>query len=71
MNVQDEEQPAVEDDGTSTGHQGGRIHSISSFERLMHNRLDSFVENQRDLHNLCVTNFQNFDNRFQSMDARF
>ena len=34
-------------------------------------RQDGFAENQRNLHNLCVSNFQNFDNRFQSMDTRF
>jgi len=45
--------------------------SMSSFERYMVNRLDGFVENQRNLHDLCVSNFQNFDNRFQSIDTRF
>ena len=39
--------------------------------RLMVNRLDSFAENQRNLHDLCVSNFQRIDNRFDSMDARF
>ena len=72
VNVQDEEQP-VADLGaeTSVGHQGNRIPSMSSFERLMVNRLDRFAKNQRNLHDLCVTNFQNFDNKFQSMDTRF
>ena len=37
----------------------------------MVNRLDGFAKNQRNLHDLCVSNFQNFDNRFQSMDTRF
>jgi len=44
---------------------------MSSFERYMVNRLDGFAENQRNLHGLCVTNFQSIDNRFQSMDTRF
>jgi len=44
---------------------------MSSFESFMVNRLDNFAENQRNLHDLCVTNFQNFDNRFQSMDTCF
>jgi len=35
------------------------------------NKLDGFAENQRNLHDLCVSNFQNFDNRFQSMDTQF
>ena len=41
------------------------------FERLMVNRLDSLAENQRNLHDLCVSNFQRIDNMFDSMDARF
>jgi len=44
---------------------------MSSFENYMVNRVDSFAANQTNLHDLCVTNFQNFDNRFQSMDTRF
>jgi len=71
MNVQNEEQPSTNNVGTSVGHQGDRIPSMSSFERFMVNRLDSFPENQRNLHDLCVTNFQNIDNKFQSMDTRF
>jgi len=57
--------------GTSAGHQGGGTPSMSSFESYMVNRLDGFAENQRNLHNLCVSNFQNFDNRFQSIDTWF
>ena len=45
--------------------------TMSSFERLMVNRLDSFAENQRSLHDLCVSNFQRIDTRFDNMDARF
>jgi len=44
---------------------------MSPFERLMVNRIDSFAENQRNLHDLCVSNFQRIDNRFNSMDACF
>jgi len=50
---------------------GERITSISPFERLMLSRIDSFAENHRNLHEFCATNFQNFDDRFQSMNARF
>ena len=52
-------------------HQGERMQTMSPFERLMVNRLDSFVENQRSLHDLCVSNFQRIDTRFDNMDARF
>jgi len=57
MDIHNEEQPAADDAGTSAGHQGERILSMSPFERLMVNRLDGFAENQRNLHDLCVSNF--------------
>ena len=57
--------------GPSAGHQGDEMPSMSSFERYMVNRLDGFAKNQRNLHVLCVTNFQSIDNRFNSMDTRF
>jgi len=44
---------------------------MSSFERYMVNRLDGFAKNQRNLRVLCVSNFQNIDNRFNNMDSRF
>jgi len=53
------------------GNQEIAMPTMSSFERYMVNRLDSFRENQRNLHDLCLSNFQNIDNRFNSMDARF
>jgi len=72
IDVPDEEQPATDfGAGTSVGHQGEMTSSMSSFESYMVNKLDGFAENQRNLHDLCVSNFQNFDNRFQSMDTRF
>jgi len=57
--------------GTSAGNQGDEMPFMSSFERYMVNRLDGFAENQRNLHDLCVSNFQNIDNRFNNMDTRF
>jgi len=42
--------------------------SMSSFERLMVNRMDTFVENQRNLHELCESRFQHMDSRFQTLD---
>ena len=72
MDIPDAKQPATDFGvGTSVGHQGDRTPSMSSFERYMVNKLDGFAENQRNLHDLCVSNFQNFDNRFQSMDTHF
>ena len=57
--------------GTSAGNQGDEMPSMSSFERYMVNRLDGFAENQRNLHDLCVNNFQSIDIRFNNMDTRF
>jgi len=74
MDFQREDQPEThQDDGPSAGaeSQEERMQTMSPFERLMVNRLDSFAENQRNLHDLCVSNFQRIDNRFDSMDARF
>ena len=72
MDIHNEEQPATNFDvGTSAGHQRDEIPFMSSFERYMVDRLDGFAKNQRNLHDLCVTNFQSIDNRFQSMDTRF
>jgi len=64
---------AHQDAGPSagTGNQEERMQTLSPFARLMFNRLDSFEENQRNLHDLCVSNFQRIDNRFDSIDARF
>ena len=74
MDVQHEDPTEdFQDAGPSAadGHQGERMPTMSSFERLMMNRLDSFAENQRSLHDLCVSNFQRIDTRFDNMDARF
>jgi len=64
---------AHQDAGPSAGagNQEERMQTMSPFERLMMNRLDNFEENQRNLHDLCVNNFQRIDNRFDSMDACF
>ena len=74
MDVQHEDPTeAFQDAGPSTedGNQRERMQTMSPFERLMVKRLDSFVENQRSLHDLCVSNFQRIDTRFDNMDARF
>jgi len=58
MDFHHEEQPETNQDaGTSAGNQGDEMSSMSSFERYMVNRLDEFAENQRNLHDLCVSNF--------------
>jgi len=72
MDINHEEQPATNfGAGTNAGDQGDKMPSMSSFEKYMVNRLDGFAGNQRNLHDLCVSNFQSIDNRFNSMDTRF
>jgi len=72
MDFHHEEQPESNlGVGTSAGNQGDEMPFMSSFERYLVNRLDGFAENQRNLHDLCVSNFQSIDNRFNSMDTRF
>jgi len=74
MDFQHEDLPEEHQDAglsAGVGNQEERMQTMSSFERLKVNRLDSFAENQRNLHYLCVSNFQRFDNRFDSMNARF
>jgi len=72
MDFPDAKQPATNFGvGTSVGHQEDETPLMSSFESYMANRLDGFAENQRNLQDLCFSNFHNFDNRFQSMDTRF
>jgi len=72
MDIHHEEQPATNFGvGTSAGDQGDEMPSMSSFERYMVNRLDGFAENQRNLHDLYVSNIQSIDNRFNNMDTRF
>ena len=69
MDFHHEEQPETNHGaGTSAGNQWDEMSSMSSFEIYMVNRLDGFAENQRNLHDLCVSNFQNIDNRFNNMD---
>jgi len=74
MDFQHEDVPeAHQDAGPSAGAgiQEERMQTMSPFERLMVNKLDSFEETQRNFHDLCVSNFQRIDNRFDSMDAHF
>ena len=74
MDFQHEDQPEAHQDAgpsANAGNKEERVQTMSPFKRFMVNRLDSFAENQRNLHDLCVNNFQRIDNRFDSMDARF
>jgi len=74
IDFQHEDLPKAHQDvgpSVGAGNQEERMQFMSSFEELMMNRLDSFAENQRNFHDLCVSNFQRIDNRFDNMDAHF
>jgi len=71
VDAQEEHAAADIGAGTSAGNQRERILSMFPFERFMVNRMDNFSENQRNLHEFCATNFQNFDDIFHSMDTHF
>ena len=72
MDFQHEDQPETNQDaGPSARNQEEGKPTMSSFERYVVNRLDGFAENQRNLHDQCISNFQSIDNRFNNMDARF
>jgi len=72
VEFQHEDQPEINQDvGPSVGNQEDGLPTMSSFERYTVNRLDGFAENQRNVHDLCVSNFHSIDNRFNNMDSRF
>jgi len=74
MDFQQEDQPEGNQDAepsVSAGNQEDIMQTMSPFERFIVNRFDSFAENQRNLHDLCVSSFQRIANRFDSMDAYF
>jgi len=64
-------------DEPAVGNQEGEHHDInmdermpnmSSFERQMINRMDTFVDNQRNLYEMCESRFTNMDTRFSTLD---
>jgi len=44
--------------------------TMSPFERLMINRMDTSVENQRNLHDLYESRFNHMDSRFSNLDEQ-
>ena len=69
---EDAEEPAAAENARPTADiVEERITSMTSFERLVINRMDSLAENQNNLLELCQNMFKLFDEKFQGMDARF
>jgi len=66
-----QDEPAVE---TQEGehhdiNMAKRMSTMSSFERLMINRMDT-VDNQRNLYDMCESKFNNMDTRFSTLDEQ-
>ena len=56
--------------GPSDGYMGERMTTMSPFERLMINRMDTFAENQKNLHDLCESRFNHMDSHFSNLDEQ-
>ena len=54
--------------GHNDAYIGERMTTMSPFEILMINRMDTFAENQRNLHDLCESRFNHMDSRFSTLD---
>jgi len=54
--------------GHNDAYMGEMMTTMSAFERLMVNRMDSFAENQRNLHDLCESRFNHMDSCFSTLD---
>ena len=67
-----QEEPAAETQevGPSDGYMGERVTTMSPFERLTINRMDTFAENQRNLHDLCESRFNHMNSRFSNLDEQ-
>jgi len=78
-NEGDEPEDATMQDELAAETQEGEHHDInmdermpimSSFERLMINRMDTFAHNQRSLHEMCKSRFNNMDTCFLTLDEK-
>jgi len=47
-----------------------RMPNMSSFEKQMINRMDTFADNQRNLYEMCESRFTNMDTRFSTLDEQ-
>jgi len=68
--MQDEPTAATQEDDQNDTSMGERMTTMSPFERLVINRMDTFVDNQRNLYDMCELRFSNMDTRFFSLDEQ-
>jgi len=67
---QDEPVVEAQEDYHNDTNMGERMTTMSPFERLMVNRMDTFVENQRNFYDMCESKFNNMDSRFSTLDEQ-
>jgi len=70
VETQDEPAAETQEAGHNDAYTGEKMTTMSSFERLMINHMDTFVENKRNLHDLCESRFNNMDSCFSTLDEQ-
>jgi len=68
--TQDEPAAETREVDHNDAYMGERMTTMSPFERLMINRMDTFAENQRNLHDLCESRFNQMDSCFSTLDEQ-
>ena len=68
--TEDEPAPETQEAGHNDAYMGERMTTMSPFERLMINHMDTFAENQRNLHDLCESRFNHMDSRLSTLDEQ-
>jgi len=68
--MQDEATVATQEDNQNDTNMRERMTTMSPFERLLINRMNTFADNQRSLYNMCESRFSNMDTRFSSLDEQ-
>jgi len=68
--MQDEPTAETQEDDHNDINMGERVTTMSPFERLMNNRMDTFADNQRNLYDMCESRFSNMDTHFSTLDEQ-
>ena len=68
--TQDEHAVETQETDPNDAYMGERMTIMSHFEILMINLMDTFAENQRNLHDLCESGFNHMDSRFSRLDEQ-
>jgi len=67
---QDEPSAEAQEDYHNDTNMGQRMTTMSPFERLMINCMDTFAENRRNIYDMCESRFNNMDSRFSTLDEQ-